>query len=241
MLEKAFEWIESKTYPNFKEIYGKTYVDKDMKELAPACYQNAIKTNSLTSIIDYVTSYRDIENSAEELIIHIHDADEVTLYSTVDVDKQRHHYLEVTPILPSFEFGHYYSTEKFIIFLKTAFIQTEETTALIDLLSNLNLGDNLNLKDDGITQTVTIKSGVHELDRVKVPNPIKLTPYRTFLEVGQPASEFIFRLDTDGRPALHEADGGMWRIAAKNNIKTYLESNIEEIDESLADEIMIMS
>lgn len=34
-----------------------------------------------------------------------------------------------------------------------------------------------------------------------IPNPVRLIPYRTFLEVEQPESEFVFRI-TEGEAAL---------------------------------------
>ena len=48
---------------------------------------------------------------------------------------------------------------------------------------------------------------------VKVPNPVTLRPFRTFIEVEQPESKFIFRMREGGRCAIFEADGahGSWR------------------------------
>lgn len=65
-----------------------------------------------------------------------------------------------------------------------------------------------------------------------VPNPVKLKPYRTFLEVDQPVSEFIFRMKQDKYDgvlcALFEADGGAWKMEATERIKKYLESELKE-------------
>ena len=61
-----------------------------------------------------------------------------------------------------------------------------------------------------------------------VPNPVILRPYRTFPEVEQPASSFIFRMkENDGVCcALFEADGGAWKNEAMRNIKEYLKENL---------------
>ena len=58
---------------------------------------------------------------------------------------------------------------------------------------------------------------------------MKLRPYRTFTEVVQPASDFIFRMKEDRgiTCALFEADGGAWKNAAMKNIKEYLEFELE--------------
>lgn len=66
----------------------------------------------------------------------------------------------------------------------------------------------------------------------KVPNPVKLRPYRTFHEVEQPASDFIFRMKSERgiSCALFEADGGAWENAAMANIKNYLEFELADVE-----------
>ena len=43
----------------------------------------------------------------------------------------------------------------------------------------------------------------------------------------QPESEFLLRLDEDGNIGLFEADGGMWKLAARQTIKALLEKELE--------------
>ena len=51
----------------------------------------------------------------------------------------------------------------------------------------------------------------------------------TDYEVEQPASDFLLRLDKDGRPALYEADGGAWKLEAKRNIAAYLGEQLADL------------
>ena len=44
----------------------------------------------------------------------------------------------------------------------------------------------------------------------------------------QPTSAFVFRIDKAGRCALFEADGGIWKNEAMENIKDYLEEKLSE-------------
>ena len=78
-----------------------------------------------------------------------------------------------------------------------------------------------------MTQKATVKTGIASKSDAIVPNPVKLRPYRTFLEVEQPVSEFIFRMKQDKYDgincAIFEADGGAWQMAATRAIKEYLE------------------
>jgi len=63
---------------------------------------------------------------------------------------------------------------------------------------------------------------------------VVLRPYRTFLEIEQPASAFVFRLRR-GREgelptcALFEADGGRWKLEAIERIRDYLKEQLSEI------------
>ncbi len=57
--------------------------------------------------------------------------------------------------------------------------------------------------------------------------------YRTFMEIAQPESEFVFRArKADSLPhfALFEADGGAWRIEAMKRINAYLEEQLSGLE-----------
>ena len=85
------------------------------------------------------------------------------------------------------------------------------------------------ISDDGVSQAATIKTGVASVNDVKVPNPVVLAPFRTFPEISQPESKFIFRMQSGPRAALFEADGGAWRNEAMMKIKACLEEQLKEI------------
>lgn len=90
---------------------------------------------------------------------------------------------------------------------------------------NVEAKTTANYGDDGVSQKTTIKQGIASKADVLVPNPVTLVPYRTFLEVKQPDSEFVFRIrDNGGAPAFKivEAEGGLWRNLAVISIKEYL-------------------
>lgn len=58
-----------------------------------------------------------------------------------------------------------------------------------------------------------------------------LRPYRTFLEVEQPESAFVFRMKQDNYGsvmcAVFEADGGAWKMDATQAIKEYLQRELD--------------
>ena len=67
-----------------------------------------------------------------------------------------------------------------------------------------------------------------------IPSPARLKPFRTFVEVDQPVSSFVFRMKDDRcggvQCALFEADGGAWTISAMEEIKSYLVKELEGYD-----------
>ena len=121
-------------------------------------------------------------------------------------------------------------TERFNIMLQSAFV---DNTDKILLLKYTGLIQEENVKDtgdDGISQAVTIKTGVATVGQAIVPNPVSLAPFRTFPEVTQPSSKFIFRMQEGPKAALYEADGGAWRNEAILSIKSYLQKELEAIE-----------
>lgn len=57
-------------------------------------------------------------------------------------------------------------------------------------------------------------------------------PFCTFLEVEQPESEFLLRVDPDEGIGFFEADGGIWKLEAKKNIADYFKANLADLIEA---------
>ncbi len=83
--------------------------------------------------------------------------------------------------------------------------------------------------DDGVSQSATIKTGVASVEPIIVPNPVMLAAYRTFQEIEQPVTKFIFRMKDGPSAALFEADGGMWKNLAIERIREYLSTELKDI------------
>lgn len=127
---------------------------------------------------------------------------------------------------PEFRFGQYYVVEDFIVGLRSKFCETEDSKSILEMLKKVKSAESVELCDDGITQSVQVQKGI-SLTGMALTKPIvSLRPYRTFLEVEQPESEFLFRIK-DGCAALFEADGGAWELKAKQNIADYLSQKFD--------------
>ena len=125
-----------------------------------------------------------------------------------------------------------------MIELRSLFVPGEGTKYLLNLLGKMSKDSGVTTKDNGVTQTVEARAGVSLKQNVEINPRVKLQPFRTFLEVAQPESEYLLRVDEDGRIGLFEADGGVWKLEAKRNVKEYLADALADLIE--AEKVVVM-
>lgn len=244
MLKEAMKYFLDTSKPEIVDINGRKYSNKDMQQIAEEKYPAAIQLTTLTGLLDYL-AFENLQSERDkELILQVVSPTKVLLYSKLDYEQNRKHYVEVNADLPKLDFGEYLDQENFIISLKTKFVQTDEPEADLDLLvrfAGTAEGSTLRAyKDDGFSQSVTIADGIASKSQAMVPNPVSLRPYRTFLEVEQPESMFVFRMkeEREMRCALFEADGGAWKYHAVQNIKKYLSDEISAMGNGESDQLI---
>lgn len=108
---------------------------------------------------------------------------------------------------------------------------TNDVDYILSLLSHMSVDQSVKSDDNGVTQTVQVRKGVSFVETQRVNPIVKLAPYRTFQEVEQPESEFVFRVYDDRSISLTAADGGMWKMAARSAARQYLLAALrEEVD-----------
>lgn len=186
-----------------------------------------LTVSTLTGFVDYIKSKIDMIST--QLLIQAKSYDEVKLYSPLNSDKEREEYVQAKAILPSnVVYDRFISTEQFNIMLQSSFTDTGDKEVLLKYTGLVKDESVKSIGDDGISQQVTVKTGVASVGQAVVPNPVSLAPYRTFPEVEQPLSKFIFRMQDGPRAAIYEADGGAWRNVAMQSIKKYLEEELAE-------------
>lgn len=185
-----------------------------------------LHVKTLTSLISYIK--RDEKRPTPYFFLHVEDEQTVTLWSALDNEGNREHLITANAIVPNFFYERFHDAEQLIIALQSTFTATGDRNLLLKVIGNVKEENVRNTGDDGMSQAVTIKTGVASADDVKVPNPVTLAPYRTFLEVEQPSSEFIFRMKDGPTGAIFEADGGAWRNKAIANVRDYLAEELKE-------------
>ena len=185
--------------------------------------------STLTGLVDYIKS--NIDTLPENLLIQVKSHKEVALYSPLNVDRDREEYIRVEAILPNnVVYDRFLSTEQFNIMLQSSFVDVGTKSTLLKYTGLVQDEAVKTTGDDGVSQQVTVKTGVASVGQAIVPNPVELAPYRTFPEVEQPISKFIFRMQEGPKAAIFEADGGAWINKAILNIKGYLQEQLKELE-----------
>ena len=232
-LKEALQYVnelkEEGMKPVVTEIGGKTYCNKGLIRYAQEDLADAIHVNTLSAMVDYITGKQ--EELREKMILHIRSPKEVALYSGLLTERQRETLFVCDAIVNEFQFDKYYDQERFMIELQSNFAISADLGTIMQVAGNIQAGTTASYSDDGISQKTTIKTGVQRV-YVQVPNPVSLIPYRTFAEVEQPSSLYVFRVKDDGDRGpmfkLVEADNGLWKHAAMLRIKNYFAHEIPD-------------
>jgi hypothetical protein len=231
MLKAFVDRILDLAAPVTVDVAGRPYCTVGLTAVVsptPDC----LKVNTLTGLADYLRENRDglIMGS---VTVHVVDPTTVVVRSPLTGPfMQRFAFLSAHYAPPAFPFGQFMPMEDFVINVLAKFAGTEDQAALLKVLGNITGEATKNLADDGVTQVVTARTGVARVGEVAIKNPVMLAPFRTFTEVDQPASPFIYRLKDSGggnfTGALFEADGGRWRNVAIENVADFLRDNLPD-------------
>ncbi|MDY0258666.1 MAG: hypothetical protein RBR41_03240 [Desulfovibrio sp.] len=233
MLKALYNAIRGDAAPTVIEIKGRNYTSKNVVPVSTPTPAK-LTVSTLTGLVDYIKSNVD-ELNVSSLLCHVESPSKVTLNSNLLGDfADRAAFLAAELHQLQIPLNKYLDAEAFNILLQSCFVEPEDSMQgtdrglVLKYVSNVKKTLEAGYEDDGVSQGVTVKKGISGSENVVLPNPVTLRPYRTFVEVEQPASKFVFRArDDDGMQfMLVEADGGAWRGEAMKNIKAFLETAV---------------
>lgn len=223
MIKSALEYLMNAGKAEVIDIDGKKFTTKRVERVLTPSPMH-INMNTLTGLIEYVEENVDGLNFASgKLFVHVVNERTVKMYSDLQEEGNRHCFVECEALTPRLSLDTYMDGEKFNVILQSCFLDNEYRARILNLVSNIKEEKVKNTLDDGTSQQVVAKTGIATVGAVSVPNPVILIPFRTFIEVEQPESKFVFRVKDGPQMGLFEADGGAWRLAAMLRIKKYLE------------------
>lgn len=233
MTRDALQYVVSLKTAEVLNINGEKYVDKDVHRVDNELRASDIQMNTLTSLVEYLKA--GVDQMADKMLVQVVSPTEVKVISMLNTDRKRECLVTVEAMIPDFEYGRYMGNESFIIALQSKFIDNDDRALLLKFAGTVRDESITEYGDDGVTQKARVKTGITSVEDAIVPNPVKLRPFRTFVEVTQPESAFIFRMkQSDGRGvecAIFEADGGAWKNAAMKLIKEYLQYELAELSQ----------
>lgn len=237
MIEKALRYLVGLKANQTYEIDGNVYSDEKLVQITGLHrYPATVHVESLDSIVKLIRAEytgKDPDAFKAPLFVRVESPTAVEVFTRLDDIAARSTPYEAVCRDVTFKEG-WRNQQEAIIELRSRFIPTEDSTYLLGLISRINSEEGVQSADNGVSQTVTAKKGVSLMTTEQVKPRIFLRPFRTFREVEQPESEFILRLDDNSRVGLFEADGGIWKIEAKQNIADYLTEELsDEIDNGL--------
>ena len=231
MTRDALQYVVGLKTAEVLDINGGKYVDKNVHRVDKELRASAIQMNTLTSLVDYLKA--GVDSMADKMLVQVVSPMKVRVLSMLDADRKREELVDVEAMIPDFEYGRYMGNERFIIALQSKFINNHDRALLLQFAGTVKDESIAQYGDDGVTQKATIKTGITSVGDSVVPNPVKLRPFRTFIEVEQPESAFVFRMrQAEGHGvecAIFEADGGAWKNAAMKSIKEYLQYELAEL------------
>lgn len=238
MIKEALQYIIDMQNKRIENVNGRDYYfDRERPVLLKECRTcEPLEISTLTSLVNYIKGSMadDFEaaGAPPKMIIHVKSETEVDLISVFNNDMDRYKIASVTARLPQITLERFMEQERFIIQMQSMFADTDDKACVMQVAGNVEDETVANYGDDGVSQKATIRTGLVNMEDVIVPNPVKLRPYRTFHEIEQPESEFIFRMKNEKGVvtcALFEADGGAWRLEAVHSISEYLTDALKDM------------
>lgn len=234
MIKEAIQYlINEVAHGSLIELDEGTFTTKPLHHLPPPARPEALTVHTLDALIQYIQANRD-EIKLEKSIVHVVSPTEVRLLGMLsDRDEGRNHYMTASAWASNqFSYGKWFELSEFVMTLQVYFQNNKELQRLLKFVGNIKDSEIRTSADDGVSQEVTIKKGIANVEPGTFENPVKLVPFRTFPEVEQPSSSFIFRMQKakEGLPlcALFEIADDQWKLAAIKSIEEYLiESGIE--------------
>lgn len=225
-LRGAIEKIEEMAIKgNIKlfDIHDRKYSTKQLYEIekrydAP----QKITLNTLESLTDVIKI--ELNKIPQPLFIDVVSPIMIEVFTTFLIEEscRRNFLYKAEAELPHIDLNTYINHESFMISLRSKFVENDDVKYMLELLSKISDKNSVESEDNGMSQTVQARKGVVLVENVTVRPKVKLAPFRTFLEIDQPESEFLLRLREGGQIGIYEADGGAWKLDAKSRIKKYL-------------------
>lgn len=219
-----------------KQSQGVTRLKKP-EEIVP----DALSFSTLSGLRDYIKANPD-GLDLTTLFLHVSAFNRVELVGPLQRSNDNRRFIyalaAAVDMAGGFEFGKWMEPEDFIVKMHTGFARYDGIEDDCDtMIANLSKIANEKIKtltDNGLTQVIQIRDGLTTLSSVKVENPVRVRPWRTFAEIEQPEMVAVYRFKKTGaeKPmaALFESGSNLWKLTAINAIGGWLHEALPDLD-----------
>lgn len=232
MLKEFIEHIQHTTQPLIQEVDGRSFCitsSGGVSEIRPTIdHPDTLPLHSLDALVKLIKT--EAVAICKTLYITIPDHMTVDCFTKPNADERffrQFFYQAKATDVPGWEARTQFSFDEAMIALRTRFQKTVDTDYTLKLLSEITTGAKVTFNDNGVATTVVTQKGIALQGNETIRPIVSMKPYRTFQEVEQPVSEFLIRINDRGINFI-EADGGMWKLNARENVKAFLEDKLSE-------------
>lgn len=231
MLKEAIEKIEAMSKPQPFAVDGHTYVltgDGSMLEVRPELdAPDPLNVNSLDALVALL---REENYDAAHGFVSVMSATEVAVFGALESARRWRRvclYRAKATDIPGWDKEVTMPFDEATVALMTRFQDSTDREYCIRLLSQITTGAKVTYADNGVASTIVTQKGAALAENMTIKPLVRLRPYRTFQEVEQPEGLFLIRVRERGI-AFIEADGGMWKLTARNTVKSWLQDQLKD-------------
>ena len=232
MNRELYDRIQETAKTEVLHIGTKDYTTEKVHMVEDPIYRPGdFYVNTLAGLAEMLKTEID-RHTYQPMIVNVRDSRTVEVFTAYD-----ERFVRSRPYTAKFDsipltIGQYMPHEEFMIELRSKYVRNDDVEYLLRLLASVVDENSVKSTDNGLSQKVEVRQGITTIGEEVVKPIVSLAPYRTFLEVEQPESEFLVRLKEGGQIGLFEADGGAWKLKAKENVAAYLRNSLKQLIEA---------
>ena len=231
MLKEAIEKIEEMSSPMIYTEDGHTYAlfQDHTTELRPTIDEPETQiVNSMDALVQLVKK----EQQERQVFVSVERHDYVEVYDSPSKEarwKRNVLYAARATDIPGWESEVQMGFDNATVALMTRFQDGGYREYTLQLLSQITTGAKVTYTDNGVASTIVTQKGAALAQNTTIKPLVKLRPYRTFQEIEQPEGIFLIRISERGI-TFREADGGMWKLTARNTAKAWLQEQLKDME-----------
>ncbi len=212
MIKEAIQHLQEFAKPTFMSAQGREWLvhGNQKTEIRPEFDTVHVQTiEGIFGFLDY------LKNPSQMMLefINVESATEIKVIGRV-TPGTAHRLLAVAEArTKQFPYGKQLSLEDFVLSVQVCFKDSHDKAELLSAVSKVVQDSRIVQEDDGITQTIEVKSGVSLKENKRI-NPVRrLEAFRSFPGFASPEATFLFRAHKDEKGvkfSLTDMEGDNW-------------------------------